>query len=198
MNTTYKNNLILLKSALITAFILCLYLPNTASGQGKKVVVEKPVLIDSAVYLYEAGDIYLSGQPDKVALDKLAREGVSLVINIRTQEEIEFHNSQLFNEQEYVEGLNMGYVNIPVGGDAGFTDEAVAAVAKGIGQTDGKVLLHCRTAGRATLVFMAWLINYQKFSVRESFEFGKAARFSFPLEDLLGYPLKMKPGRKKR
>ena len=168
------------------------------AADGGKIRVSEPELIDETVNLFDAGDIFLSGQPEKATLDKLASEGITTVINIRTEEEMAIHDSQSYNEKEYVEGLNMSYIQVPVGGDAGFTAEAVAAIARGIDESEGKVLLHCRRAGRATLVWMAWLVNYRNISVNKAFDLGKSAQFSFPLEDLLGYELKMKAPKRRK
>jgi protein tyrosine phosphatase (PTP) superfamily phosphohydrolase (DUF442 family) len=82
-------------------------------------------------------------------------------------------------------------VNVPIGVPAGFTPEAVAAINDAITKTRGRVLIHCRTAGRATLAWMAWLIRFDGYTIDQAVDLGKKAQFSFPLEDLLGYNITM-------
>ena len=50
-------------------------------------------------------------------------------------------------------------------------------------------MIHCRTAGRATNAWMAWLINYYDVPVDDAIDLGKQMRFKLYLEDLLGYEL---------
>jgi protein tyrosine phosphatase (PTP) superfamily phosphohydrolase (DUF442 family) len=173
--------------------IICI-VPILSLAQKSRDIIS-PILIDSTVNLYEAGDFFLSGQPEKETLDLLKEKGVTLVVNVRTNVEMDLHNRKMFDEPGYIKDLDMKYLHVEVGGDAGFTPEAVKKVADGIKDADGKILIHCRGAGRATLVWMAWLINYDGYSINNAIELGKNAVFSFPLENLLGYPVKMKKGK---
>ena len=50
-------------------------------------------LLDSATYLFKAGDFYISGQPNDSILIALKKQDLKLIINIRTVEEIEKHVS---------------------------------------------------------------------------------------------------------
>ena len=85
--------------------------------------------------------------------------------------------------------ISLPYVNIPIGGDAGFTKEAIKNINDAIQLHDGNVMIHCRTAGRATNAWMAWLINYYDVPVNDAINLGKQMRFKLYLEDLLGYEL---------
>ncbi len=154
--------------------------------------VAPPVLIDPSVNLYMAGDIFLGGQPTEQTLDTLSGIGVTLIINIRTNQEVLTHNIEGFDEEDYVKEIGLKYIQIPIGGDAGYTHEAIAGIDRAIKQTPGKVLIHCRSAGRATLAWMAWLIEYRDYKIDEAVALGKKAQFSFPLGDLLGYPVTIK------
>ena len=153
--------------------------------------VEPPALVDKTEFLYAAGDFFLAGQPGKETLDSLYSVGVKMVINIRTAEEIDTHTAQDYDEGAYLSDMGLDYVNVPIGGTAGFTPEAIAAIDDAIKKTRGKVLIHCRSAGRATLAWMAWLIRFDGYTIDQAVELGKKAQFSFPLEDLLGYNISM-------
>ncbi len=154
--------------------------------------IESPVLIDSSVFLYQAGDFFLGGQPEMKTLDTLVSMGVSLIINIRTEQEVMELKSSGFDEKSYVMEKGLDYIHIPIGGAAGYTPDAIKAINNSIILSKGKVLIHCRSAGRATLAWMAWLIQYKNYSIDEAVEVGKLARFTFPLEELLGFPVSMR------
>lgn len=185
MKTVFKIPLI--------SFLLILFVYYQATGKklndDPALSVAPPVLIDPSVNLYKAGDIYLGGQPEEKTLDSLAEAGVTLIINIRTNQEVMTHDKEAYPEEDYVKEIGLKYIQIPIGGDAGYTPEAIARIDHAIGETQGKVLIHCRSAVRATLAWMAWLVRYRDFSLDKAVELGKKARFSFPLEDLLGFPV---------
>jgi uncharacterized protein (TIGR01244 family) len=153
--------------------------------------IKQPELIDDDVDLYQAGDIYLGGQPEKETLDTLAVLGVRLVINIRTDQEIETHSRIAFDEKEYVKEIGLDYVHIPAGGPSGYSPEIITGIENALKNNPGKVLIHCRGAGRATLVWMAWLVRFRDYSINEAAKLGKMVKFTFLLEELLGYPISM-------
>lgn len=157
--------------------------------------IHKPVLTDSSFNLYDTGTILLSGQPNQKNLEDIKDQGVTLVINIRTAAEIREHDMMLFNEKQYIEGLGMAYLNAEVGGKAGFHPEVIREIADAIFSTEGRVLIHCGSAARATLVWMAWLVRFQDYKIDEAIRLGKLARFTFPFEELLGYTITMKKGK---
>ena len=150
---------------------------------------EEIKLLDSASYLYKAGDFFISGQPNDSIITALKNQDLKLIINIRTPEEMDIIKENGFDEEAFSDSLNIPYVNIPIGGDAGFTKEAIKDINDAIQLHDGMLMIHCRTAGRATNAWMAWLINYYDVPVDEAINLGKQMRFRLYLEDLLGYEL---------
>ena len=184
-------------AVVILLMVTTIPLHGKQSDEDPSLKVEPPVLIDKTEFLYAAGDFFLAGQPEKETFDSLYSAGLKMVINIRTVEEMETHTVQAYDESEYVKAIGLDYVHVPVGGSAGFTPEAVAAINDAIKKARGKVLIHCRSAGRATLAWMAWLIRYDGYTIDQAVELGKKAQFSFPLEDLLGYGVTMKKAGKK-
>jgi protein tyrosine phosphatase (PTP) superfamily phosphohydrolase (DUF442 family) len=54
-----------------------------------------------------------------------------------------------------------------------------------------KILIYCRTGGRVTNFFMAYLIKNKEYSINEAVKIGKDLRFSFPLENLLNAEISM-------
>lgn len=170
----------------LTLFSFLLLLSILLFGQNKKISISDPVLIDKSYNLYHAGDVFIAGQPTQTNLDSLIEAGVSLVINLRTDDEMNYLN---YDEAKFLKSKKIKYIHIPMGGDDGYEADAIEKMGKSINKTDGKILIHCRSAGRATYAWMAWLIRYQDYSIDEAVRLGNKARFSVPFFDLLGFPI---------
>ena len=54
-----------------------------------------------------------------------------------------------------------------------------------------KILIHCRTGGRVTHFFMAYLIKDREYTINKAVKIGKDLRYSFPLESLLNAEISM-------
>ena len=149
------------------------------------------ILLDSATYLYKVGDFFISGQPNDSIYIALQNRDLNLIINLRTQEEIEIIKEEGFDEIAFLDSLNIPYYNIPMSAESGYDKETIQKINDIILLHKGNIMIHCRTAGRATYVWMAWLINYQELSVNKAITLGKQMRFRFYFEDLLGYELSL-------
>jgi uncharacterized protein (TIGR01244 family) len=169
-----------------TSFVLLFLISILSLGQNSKLNISEPVMIDESYSLYQAGDVFLAGQPLQSDLDSLIDAGVTLVINLRTKEEMNHLN---YDQAKYLKSKGVSYLHVPMGGDDGYNPKAIDKIGKKINSTDGKVLIHCRGAGRATYAWMAWLNRYQGYSLDETIELGNKARFTVPFFDLLGYPI---------
>ncbi|HLF33883.1 MAG TPA: dual specificity protein phosphatase family protein [Cyclobacteriaceae bacterium] len=184
----------LLAGPIITAvFIL---MPGILKAGEDNKDIPDPVLKDSTYALYQSGDFYLAGQPMQDDLEELAKDGVTLVINVRTEAEMKTFAKEYFDEEVVVKGLNIEYVQAGIGGADGYSPEVISLISEKIAATDGKVLIHCAAAGRATTVWMAWLVNSGQCSIDEAMRLGKQARFVFPFESLLGFPVTVKKTKK--
>lgn len=146
------------------------------------------IFLDSTINLYQAGDFYISGQPTESVITGLNRK-LGLIINIRTPEEMETVKENGFDEEAFSSSLNIPYVNVPIGGSYGYTKESITKINNAIQRHDGPVLIHCRSAGRATNAWMAWLINFYNIPINDATSLGKQMQFRFYFEDLLGYEL---------
>ena len=183
-----KNNFLINRGVFIGTLLLIqsgLFIPVQA--QRKK--IPAPVLIDSTFNLYQTGNIYLSGQPNQEEISSLVNKGVSLVINIRTAGEMRKFAEEAFDEASYVKSLGTDYINEGVGGPDGYKPETIDIIAAKLKGSKGKVLIHCGSAGRATMVWMAWLVRTGQCSIDDAIMLGKQARYSTPFEDLLGFPV---------
>ena len=141
--------------------------------------------------LFHYKNWYLGGQPNLEQLKWLRSQGVTKIVTLRTESENEEFEEMAFNEKEMAEDIGIKFVNVPVNGYSDYTPEKLNEVIKEI-NTDEKVLLHCRSAGRVTYFFIGYLVRSQNYSLNDAIEIGKQLKYYNPLEDLLGNKIEMK------
>jgi len=174
----------------IAVFIL---VTQAAFGQDS---VSFPVKLDAEGFqevIAKVDNIYISGQPSAEAFTILKSEGVTTVVNLRTQNEMSNRDNVTFDERELLDSLGMNYVHIPLGGaDHPYNYEALKKFADAVDKADGKVLLHCTVAWRASHMWAAYLIQYKGFSPDKAIEHAKDINFGqLPVEGLLGKNMKV-------
>ncbi len=64
----------------------------------------------------DVGPAYVAGQPSEDALRAMKAEGVTTIINLRTQREMDNRKAVPYDEEALAEELGMTYVHIPLGG----------------------------------------------------------------------------------
>lgn len=126
--------------------------------------VSAPVILDTTgLFLERAAqvgdDIFVTGQPTERALRELRAQGVSTVVNLRTPEEMT--RNVKFDEPALVAELGMRYVYLPVRGTSEYpySPATLAKFADAVNNANGKVLLHCTIAWRASHLWAAYLIQ---------------------------------------
>jgi uncharacterized protein (TIGR01244 family) len=110
-------------------------------------------------YAKVGDDLFIGGQPTQKALRDLKAQGVTTVINLRMPQEMERIG---FDEKKLIEELGMKYVHIPMRGGTGemaYTPATLARFSEALEAADGKVLLHCTIAWRASHIWAAHLIS---------------------------------------
>ena len=117
---------------------------------------------------HRAGRLYFGGQPTRDDLEALRRDGVSLVINLRSVSEVEDRERTPFDPAAAAERLGMTYVHIPMGGSDGYETEQVRAFAEALEASNGSALIHCASGGRARAVWMAYLITERGYAPAEA------------------------------
>ena len=157
--------------------------------------VEYPKKIDQTGFravLVQTGDVYISGQPDKEALKRMKELGVTTVVNLRTDMEMDNRNFVPYDEKAFIDSLGLKYVHIPQGGeDTPYGPEALDKFAEAVNEAEGKVLLHCTVAWRASHLWAAHLIRYKGFELDEAIRHAKAINFgTLPVEEFLGGKIK--------
>src|SRR5262249_41381978 len=104
-------------------------------------------------------DIYIAGQPTERALREMRAQGVTTVVNLRSPQEMQ--TAVKFDEAAVVAGLGMKYVYLPMRGtpELPYSPDAVTKFAAAVAGANGKVLLHCTVAWRASHLWAAYLIQ---------------------------------------
>ncbi|MGH7244833.1 MAG: fused DSP-PTPase phosphatase/NAD kinase-like protein [Phycisphaerales bacterium] len=170
---------------------------SVASAGLNKAPIEQPVELNAEVegynaHAYRVGPVIVAGQPTEATLEKLAKEGCTLVVNIRTPEEMNDRKRVPFDEAETLKRLNVEYVFIPLGGatkdqypyTTEATDKFAAALAR---HESGPVLLHCQVGFRASHLWAAYLVRTRGMSPDNAFALGsKMVMNGQPFENLAG------------
>ncbi|MEQ1691666.1 MAG: sulfur transferase domain-containing protein, partial [Gemmatimonas sp.] len=99
-------------------------------GSGKLATLPAPAALDTVGRFQDAAvrvgdDLFISGQPTAQALRELRAQGVTTVVNLRMQEELD--RAVKFDEPGTIASLGMQYVHIPMRGtpDAPYSPAAV-------------------------------------------------------------------------
>ena len=105
-------------------------------------------------------DMFISGQPTEQGLRELRARGVTTVVNLRSPPEMA---RVPFDEAALVKQLGMQYVYLPMRGtpELPYSPAALKSFADAMSNANGKVLLHCTIAWRASHLWAAYLIQYR-------------------------------------
>ena len=141
--------------------------------------------------LARSAQVYIGGQPDASALNRMRALGVDTVVNLRTDAEMSNRRQVPYDEQAAAESLGMRYVHIPAGGPKNpYSPAAVDQLAAAIAASEGKVLLHCASARRASHLWIAYLVRHQGLTLEQAMSHGRAVNFGeLPVEGFLGQPI---------
>jgi uncharacterized protein (TIGR01244 family) len=142
--------------------------------------------------LFRTGDFFIAGQPTLEELRWLQSAGVTLVVNMRSEAENKEFTATAFSEEKVVKELGLAYALLPVGEKESFSPKTVDSFAALLSGTRGKVLLHCASAGRATNLWMAYLVRHRGFEINDAALVGRQMKFTLPFEDFLGSRILMR------
>jgi len=159
----------------IAALALSFALPAGAQsivGKGKTGPVPNPVTLDTAglfqaKFVSVGDDMFIAGQPTEKALRDLRAKGVTTIVNLRMPNEM----AQVgFDEAALAKELGMRYVHIPMIGTPAnpYGPRELDTFAEAMASADGKVLLHCTVAWRASHLWGAYLIRERKVPVADA------------------------------
>jgi len=194
-------------ASIVAAFAASLVL--AAPGAAQKVVKQQsiptigaPQLLDTTGmfrdrYAKVGDDMFIGGQPTEKALREMKAQGVTTVVNLRTPPEMERIG---FDEAKLVSELGMKYVYIPMRGNDQFpySPAELKRFSEVMASADGKVLLHCTVAWRASHLWGAYLIQ-QGVPAEEALKHTRAINLmdehrmtsdgKQPIEQFLGKPV---------
>jgi uncharacterized protein (TIGR01244 family) len=161
-----------LSASALVALTLLVAIPADAQsiiGKGKSGPVPNPVTLDPKglfqdKFVSVGDDMFIGGQPTENALRELKANGVTTVVNLRMPEEMARVG---FDEAALVKSLGIKYVHIPMRGTPAnpYGPTQLDAFAAAMAEADGKVLLHCTIAWRASHLWAAYLIRERKVPV---------------------------------
>jgi uncharacterized protein (TIGR01244 family) len=178
-------------SLLVVTFMLML--ATTAFTQSpvlSTAEIDTPRAVADKTNFFQAGSFYFGGQPDEEMFRKLADEGVTIVINLRTDDEMDAYKKENFDEVALLQDFGISYVHIPLGGKSGYSADAVDQLEKTLSEHQGKALIHCKSCGRVSFLWVAYLIKYRNYTIDDAINIGKKMNMYFPpLSELLGYEL---------
>jgi len=111
------------------------------------------------------------GQPDAAALEAASAAGVTTVISLQTPEE-----DGVAEEAALVEQLGMTWVNIPVAGPDGVTEENARALDEALAGLDpAQTIVHCGSGNRAGALLALRSFYLDGVPRQQALELGRAA-----------------------
>lgn len=119
--------------------------------------------VEGAKGYHRAGRLIVGGQPDRHSLDTLAEDGVTHIINLRSNAEMAAADARWFVPR--AQRLGMHYTHIPLGGKDGYDPADVQAFRDALAACDGTVLLMCASGGRARTMWTAYLVEDKGYSL---------------------------------
>jgi uncharacterized protein (TIGR01244 family) len=170
--------------------------PNPAAAPPAPVTLDLTGLFQ-AKFVKVGDDVWIGGQPTERALRELKAQGVTTVVNLRSPQEMQ--NDVNYDEAALIKSLGMKYVYLPMRGtaDLPYAPSAVKEFAKAMKETDGKLLLHCTVAWRASHLWAAYLIEERKVPVETALTQTRAINLMDDHRmDAGGQPLELFLGRK--
>lgn len=145
-----------------------------------------PSAFDKAVI---DGRVILTAQPTLADLGTLKARGIESVFNVRSIEEMN-PETLGFDQAVQLDALDIPYQQSPLNSASGVNPEALEAFKTALEKHQGKVLLHCGSGGRASLLYAAYLLKYQGKSPDEALRVTESfGGWPIALEKLTGIPL---------
>ncbi len=169
-------------------FILTMFLVFNAQAQVAKPklkVVKRPLYTQM---LFQHENVFIGPQPQYQDFATIKAAGFSKVINMRTEKEMKELN---FYEDYLLQKAGIDYKFIPIGGkDNPYSPEKLAEFAAALENTQGKVLMHCRSGHRASQLWAAYLVKYKGKSIDEALEMvSDMGWWPMPMEAMLNKKL---------
>ena len=134
--------------------------------------------------LFQHENIFIGPQPQYQDFATIKAAGFTKVINTRTYKEMD---ELRFYEDYLLKKADIDYKFIPIGDkDNPYSPQKLAEFAAALENTQGKVLLHCRSGHRASQLWAAYLVKYKGKTIDEALEMvSDMGWWPMPMESLL-------------
>jgi uncharacterized protein (TIGR01244 family) len=109
------------------------------------------------------------GQPSEADLGRLAAEGVTTVIDLRTDGE-----PRGYDEPAAAAAAGLRYLSVPVAGPRGLGKETAAALHAALSSAEGGVLVHCASSNRVGALLALAAVYHDGVSVEDALALGRA------------------------
>jgi protein tyrosine phosphatase (PTP) superfamily phosphohydrolase (DUF442 family) len=153
-------------------------------------VIYPPVPSSRSFELWDLGSILIGNQPNEAQFRDLASRGVKTVISIRAPEVVSRSAKGGFDEEAFVKGLGLAYVEVPLSLSwRSFTPANLDKVADAFEKADGRMFFHDTSAVRVTQIIVPYLVKYQGMSLDEATKVGESISQDKMLTGLLGVDL---------
>ena len=118
--------------------------------------------LGSTKNVFQIGNLFLSGQPSQADVQVIKEAGITRVISVRKPTELNW------DEQAAIEAAGLSFHSISFNSPEGMTPELLDELRELLQKTsDEKVLLHCGSATRASMVWSAYRTLDQGKSVED-------------------------------
>ena len=177
------------RSLTIVVFILWVFLflcTGIPIVKSEGSIGDRVIKVEGIKDLFQTGDFYIGGQPNLETLRLLKTQGVTLVVNLRTEAENKEFAVAAFTEETIIKELGLTYSAVPIGDKESYSPKTVGKIAETLKNNSGKTLIHCATGVRATNLWMAYLVRHRGQTLNDAVLVGKQMKFTFPVEDFLG------------
>jgi len=168
------------------AFVLSPLAALAIEGSLNEAPIDSVYKVEGKKDLYRSTNFYFGGQPNLETMRWLKSEGVTMVVNLRSEKENKDFAETAFNEENMARELGMAYVSVPLGERPSYRPQAVDTFALVLKAHTGKAFVHCLSGGRATYMWMAYLVRHRGYSLNDAVIIGKRMKYQTQLEDLLG------------
>jgi uncharacterized protein (TIGR01244 family) len=119
--------------------------------------------------------VFLASQPSAADFEQAKEGGVKTVINLRHASE-----QAEFDEQAFIEGLDLGYHNVPWKSPDELTDEKFDEVRTLLREADRPILMHCSSANRVGAMWLAYRVLDEGATEQQAIEEAKIVGLRSP------------------
>lgn len=162
MSLNYK-----LIASCFVALLLAASSPMPAAGSPDAVGPNEPGAAETwgeSTQVVPSGRLFISGQPDALALERAKAEGVTVVISLRGESESDW------DEAGAATSLGLDFYRVPVNGKAPeLAAEPLIQISEIVqANPDARILVHCSSGTRASAWFAVYLVDYLGMGVDEA------------------------------